>query len=384
MRIIWTVLINLALISSLASQVSIGNNTFPVLGDTLKYFIQNFPPNIEVSDPGPDQVWDFSSLSSAMQFQLVMHNPAESVGSADFPDADYYIVTDAPIALFGDSQTGDRFMKVKDNVVQELGFFSQTAFGIDLNTRYDTEGEYRRAPLNFGETHQANYSFSIPIATAELPDSIVDELPIIPDSFRLRSVAIRDEVVDSWGTLHLPSGSFEVLRMFRNDNITSFIDILLSPGVWQQIDKEILGDFADFLAPQDLRSYIFYSDVSKEEVAVMEVNSDDDVLSIQYKANAIHTNTYLVNPGERDIFVHPNPSYGDVRFELLNYPAGEYRIQVYNIVGKKLWSQNYKTFHSNNSIDADLSFLSKGTYLYSLIDKKGNKIITKRIMIIAP
>jgi len=52
-------------------------------------------------------------------------------------------------------------------------------------------------------------------------------------------------------------------------------------------------------------------------------------------------------------------------------------------VNKKLYNEEFMVGY-NREIHTDLSFLSKGTYIYNIIDDKGNKITTKRVVIITP
>lgn len=85
----------------------------------------------------------------------------------------------------------------------------------------------------------------------------------------------------------------------------------------------------------------------------------------------------------KDILAHPNPTFGPTRFEFINYPAGEYKVRLYNIVGKGIWDKSY-TLSENGVIRADFSFLNKGTYLYSILDADNNKLTTKRLVIITP
>ena len=116
----------------------------------------------------------------------------------------------------------------------------------------------------------------------------------------------------------------------------------------------------------------------------MTLNEGDTVTTIQYKANNINTSNLLLKPGKQDVMAYPNPTFGEVKFELLNFSPGDYRIEIYNIIGKKLWSTGFSIDHSIRSIKENFSFLKKGTYLYSIIDSRGRKIATKRLVIITP
>ena len=366
------------------AQITVEKNTFPAVGDTLMYYLENMPEGVFITEAGPDQLWDLSFLNSQMQLQQIFFPVSQSEGGSFFPEADYFIVSDAPVEILGGVQSGERFMKVFNNKIDEVGFYSSTDFGFDFVQKYDGNNEYRRAPLSYQDVFDSDYGFAIAISTELVPDSITDQFPILPDSIRLRFEVERTEIVDAWGTMKIPSGDFDVLRLNRNDYIKPFFDILITAGIWQEIDPSLLGGFGDFFAPQNFRTHLFYNDNSKEEIAVFILNEGDTITTLQYKANDIRTNTILIHPGKQDIIAYPNPTFGEIKFELLNFSPGKYKLEVYNIIGKKLWSSYYYVDNYSRAIRENFSFLKKGTYLYSIIDEKGMKIRTKRLVIITP
>jgi hypothetical protein len=88
-------------------------------------------------------------------------------------------------------------------------------------------------------------------------------------------------------------------------------------------------------------------------------------------------------PRKPDIFVYPNPSFGTVRFDLLNLPTGYYDLEIYNILGmlirtERIFANGVKT------LPLGLSRLKKGTYIYRLVDSQKNTIRSKRLVIITP
>jgi hypothetical protein len=366
------------------SQITIEKKTFPQLGDTLKYFLENNPEGLMATPAGADQLWDLGILDSQVQLQQIIFPVSESTGADTFPDADYFIVSDSPVDILGTAQSGERFMKVFNNKIDEVGFFTSTDFGFDFAQKYVGNNVFRRAPLSYQDVFDSDYSFALAISTEALPDSLTDQLPILPDSIRLRFEVERSEFVDAWGTMTLPSGSFPVLRLDRTDNIKPLLDILIAPGIWQEIDPDLLGGLGGLFGEQNLHTQLFYNDKSKEEIAIFTLNEGDTVTTVQYKANNIRTNTIIVKPGIQEIIAYPNPTFGEIKFELLNYTPGSYKLVVYNIIGKKLWQSSYQITDSNRTIKENFAFLKKGTYLYSIVDSKGKKISTKRLVIITP
>ena len=83
------------------------------------------------------------------------------------------------------------------------------------------------------------------------------------------------------------------------------------------------------------------------------------------------------------VYAFPNPAIVNVRFEFSNLPKDTYNLTIYNIIGEQLWNKRYSI--DRNLMDkVDVSFLRKGTYLYSLSNAEGRIITTKRLVIVRP
>jgi len=112
------------------------------------------------------------------------------------------------------------------------------------------------------------------------------------------------------------------------------------------------------------------------------VDSTGTILSTQFKSDDITSNVNESKIYRGDIIAYPNPSYGNVTFSFRNLPIANYRVDVYDVLGRQVWSDTSKSGQS--TLDAQLSHLKRGTYLYRVFDNKGQKIVTKRLMIVRP
>ena len=68
----------------------------------------------------------------------------------------------------------------------------------------------------------------------------------------------------------------------------------------------------------------------------------------------------------------------------MNVPSGKYDLKIYNILGVEVWSQNYQFQNATDTVLLDVSDFKKGTYLYSLVNQKGKRIATRRLIILRP
>ncbi|MDO8972274.1 MAG: T9SS type A sorting domain-containing protein, partial [Saprospiraceae bacterium] len=128
----------------------------------------------------------------------------------------------------------------------------------------------------------------------------------------------------------------------------------------------------------------FYSDTEKEEVAIATMSNDlSSVDAIRYKKLATST---AVEPDELNgsgIQAFPNPAVEWVRFDCTNLKPGEYTLKIFNIIGKCVWKKEY-VLSGTTSFRIELEEFKKGTYIYSLVDKDGNAVGTKRLVVLKP
>ena len=83
-----------------------------------------------------------------------------------------------------------------------------------------------------------------------------------------------------------------------------------------------------------------------------------------------------LNFNNEDISIFPNPANKIINIEFKSQQIKSYDAEIYNIQGKLIFMKQYKS----NSINIDISDLSKGIYLLKLKDKTGSIIQTKKIV----
>jgi hypothetical protein len=88
-------------------------------------------------------------------------------------------------------------------------------------------------------------------------------------------------------------------------------------------------------------------------------------------------------PRTPDIFVNPNPTFGFVRFELVNLPKDTYRIELYNIIGVMVRELKVDV-DGRMTLPVDYSDLKRGTYIYRLVNSSMETIRSKRLVILKP
>lgn len=366
------------------AQITVTSLTFPVAGDTLRYALDDAPPTTlnANSSPGGAQTWDFSGLIATETFQVAYRPASAGTYKNSFPGAEMVVIEGASETYF--NATNMRF--------ETMGFSGAFpgAFGANVLGRYNPFLIERRSPMNFFDINVTGSDLSFAFSTDLLPDSLFMGFPA-PDSIRIRINTFRTDAVDGWGTCIIPpsGATYDVLREKRTEYSTTAIDIYVSnpfPLGWVDLSTFFPGGggFAGLIGTDTTINYVFLSNTEKEEIAVASYDASGAQLNtVQFKfAGTTSTHTGGA-PGKANIQAHPNPAVDWVRFDCTNLPSDSYTFKIFDIVGNVVWKETH-FLSGDRSVRVDLDNFKKGTYLYSLEDKAGNTIATKRLVIIKP
>jgi hypothetical protein len=358
--------------TSLTAQIEISSEAIPAIGDTILRMTDNLPTQLDPGSPGGDQVWDFTSLQAPFS-QAYFYNEADS---DLFPDADLVLERNGISS----------FYRIDDNSSAILGTYGTQGGGqlglllgrfqppmIELNT-----------PLNYMDASSQSSDLISNIDLSLFPDSILALLPIQPDSLRIVTNIDRSDMVDAWGTVLMQHQAFDVLRQRRVDEIQIKIEAQILPLPWIDVTDIVLQLLPIQIPVSDtVFSYRYLTAEQPAPIAEVFTDIDDNVLRVEYEADQFSANRKLEKKA-RGVYVYPNPSLsGIVRFEFFNLTPEYYQLKVYSILGKKLWSTS-EFINTNKVIQADLSHLKRGTYFYSLINSRGKRIVTRRLVRITP
>lgn len=372
---------SLVFLTTASAQITVTNATFPEPGDTLRTAFDALPADIDLLGNGGDQVWDFTTLAGISQ-ETVIKTGSDGEFFSEFPGAEIVIgsVSD---------NTGELYYNVNANAYELLGYVGPDPanFGINVTAKLVPPTIERRAPMNFFDVNSADSDLQITFSSDLLPGAILDSFALAPDSLRIRVATERLDVVDAWGTLSIPGGTYDVLREKRLEERETNLEVLVGFGPFSEwIDVTTLIGL-DFLGKDTTLTYHFFSNEAKEEIAVVNVDPvTEDPTTVRYKANMVENPTSsvsYVDVGRADIFAYPNPAINDVRFDFINLPTDTYDLKIYNILGVEVYKKQY-TITDRMTVKMDLSNMRKGTYLYSLLNSKGKPITTKRLVVMKP
>lgn len=358
----------------LHAQITVSSAGFPKAGDTLSTRIDITPMISFDASPGMND-WTFDGLSSPALVETVFQGP-ESGSSTYFGSADMVSIPDAGT---------EYYYRSTDSSFTELGYYGVDPIAgiVMVNAHYSEPLMLRRAPLNYADVHQQQTELLVPISSEIIPDTILNMLPVQPDSLRLRVGIMRNDTVNAYGTLSLNEVDFEVLQEKRVEERSVFFDAKVPFFGWQDITPIIEDQFPGFGAgAQDtIVSYYYFSEGVKEPIAVVNVDDRDTPQRVEFKELMMTSSSSAFDIEDIAITASPNPSIGLVEFRISNAPIGKYKIKVRNIIGQTLWEKQLFA-QGSESLKVDLTNFKRGTYFYTLIDEDGNTLVTKRLVFI--
>ncbi len=362
----------LLLPAMLLAQPIISLDNFPQSGDTLYYLTDELPERIAVSPPGPDQKWNYTTLQAPfIEFEVVQ--PASSGRRYnDYPASDLVLRSSRGLETYLQI-SGTRVI-----LVGQAGTLFKDLRKLKGNMKWTGELPEVVSNLKYEDDVDFNATGEIRLGRLQIPLAYSDAIGGDPDSILIRRQVARRITADAWGQLLLPGGLFDVLRVRYVDEIATTVSARYGRH-WQDVTNRLPSELLG--ATREI-SYRFFSPQG-QQVVTLYTDEGEIVQHVEYMAPRAQAGFYQRPRDGQWLYAFPNPAITNVRFKFLDIAPGEYSIRFYNILGKTLFDRRY-LINGSKTVQIDISHLDKGTYLYSLLDKNGNKLITKRLIIVKP
>ena len=414
------------IIPPIFSQVIIDQSDMPSPGDTLRVSVTGFVP-AGYAKTAMDTAWNYSALQALSQrldsyvnvaatpplYQLVF---VLGAGANLAAPRDAAPVPGIPVTQ------GFTFYKNSSTSFSDLGS-AYTIQEIPLPAKYDVPDKQYQFPMTPGLTWSSTSSFAISV----------------PDMLTYNTRRTRSSVVDGWGTLTIPFGTFQTLRvksiLAMHDSI--FIDSL---GSGFSFDRDIIeykwlarGEGIPLLQITEEENMVTatYRDFYRMTANPLTVTLGPDTAVFKGTVLTLHATvsggtppyqilwntsdignaitdtinevkTYIVfavdalqNTGSAQkvvsirypsgvkeqtsagLDVYPNPSQGSFRFSLPGISASA-GMQVISPLGKVV--RTLHVYPAEGDVTADLSGLPDG--LYFILIAAPHKIYSTRLLII--
>ncbi len=367
------------------AQITVDNTTFPKAGDTLRSSSIANVKGYAIEKAGLGKTWDFSQLKALTIDETLILAAKDGSKPSDFPKA----------TLVEKRTSGETYIVANTKTYETIGFVGPdpTGLGVATSTKINPASINRRAPMNFLDLNNTNSALSVSIPLTGLPDSLlgqIGQLAAFVDSFRIKFTATRTDLVDGYGTIKVPMGSYEVLRekrlQYSNTKLEAHTKLFNN---WTDITTffpagQLPPQIKNFVGTDTSFTYSFFSNKHKEIIAVATMDNLDNakVTNISFKNIKKLTPTIdLANFDNRpDVRAYPNPATDEVNLEMTNLTAGTYTLKIYNLLGSVIWQETHSVAGSK-TVKVDVTRLRKGSYLYSVSNANGKILSTKRLLI---
>ncbi len=360
----------LFLANGLFSQSVITSTFFPQIDDQLYIATakRSTAAQISITPSGGNQVWDYRNLQAQLidiqQFVAVSDTTTRRL----FPSANLMNPYDSTKQV--------SIYRRTDSLFELLGYrgLSYQGYFVKWYAVSHTPLTERRAPMKMGESFQTKGGAVTEFPASAAPDSLLRQLPFLtPDSGRLVYDIRRTDTVDAWGIMRLPMGDFPVLRERRHElrqpkTIVKF-NLL---DVWLDVTTLVVTGLNEPFRNEQFFTY-YWSNLSKEPIAIVETDSLNNIQNIQYKIDP-RVPVQEVVPLDDQITVFPNPTPDILTIDLKTPSPDVVSVCLVDMTGKMIVQQ---AFMSKMTVQS----LQQGAYLLYLTDKYGRILGRKTVVI---
>ena len=341
------------------AQITIGSGDFANANDTMRISVANIPNNLNYQATGADTTWDYSFLTFASQRIDKMLNPINTntiyaiyYGDVSFNSNRSNLATPGSLSinianLISIGNEYNFFYKSNSAYIQQgIGLEIES---IPTDIAYSQKDTLYHFPMNYGDIDGCQSSYKISVPTLGY----------------FVSQQQRTNVVDGYGTLISPFGTFPVLRMVTNMVPTdSFYIDTLHAGINLPLPTQ--------------REYKWFGIGFKEPL--LQINTQvvlgfETITSIAYRDSARVWPLGINEPSGSDLAfnVYPNPASNNFQVSYPNNAGAE--LVVADLSGKEIL---HKPF-SGELETIDVSQWAKGTYLVLVTNQQQTAV--KRIVV---
>lgn len=336
------------------AQITVGVNDFSDGGDTVR-ISTTMDPSIDFLSTGPNSTWDFSGLTANAQ-KLLDYDDLSNAGTlvqfmfGTFAPNNYKATNSLPNSDLPLDQMS-AFLPVS---IEDVRLFSKNATdsitsvglsmviqGTEVPVKSDTIETRYKFPMNYMDEYSSRGY------------TLLDMNPIyngIWVQYRQRY-----SIVDGWGSITTPYGTFDALRVKHQIDETDSLFL------------DFIGQWFELPVP---RSYIYEWITNNElepilRIKTSEFGGNETVTGIEYKDIYLGLDAGIIE-NELGLTVGPNPTSGLIKIKGI---TAECNYQLINSVGSIIGEEELK----NGQID--ISQHAQGVYLLKIFNDSGASLI---------
>ena len=225
-----TLVLMLLSTSIIFSQISIDASDAPTIGTVLNYATDTLLTGVTAGMSGTDQSWDFTGLDADETLTNNVVDPTTTPSTDIFPNAD---IAFESAGLYSYAS------------IDEVGLYalggSTDQGGVEFTVAFEPPQQLLANPTIYGTTFTSEFGFEL-----EADGSLFGV-----DSIRVREVGTASSEADATGTLTVPAGDFDVLRVYTETNTIDSIWVKFF-GFWNLLDVQESTSYSYECGPKEV------------------------------------------------------------------------------------------------------------------------------------
>ena len=334
-------------ITSAIAQITITSNDITI-PTHLVYQSTDTLPTVSVGSAGASQTWNMTALGQSTKDTLLFESYAWAP-NANYPTANL-VVKQGSKSQFVYAISNSSSLSFLGNAgVANIGGFptniNQTDSPAEISVTY---------PYTYNSSFNNNYKTKAKFYYGQT----ISGYQI--DSIREYSSVKKTAVVDAWGSLTTPLGTYNVIRSketkITHDTVDAFVHLLLS---WQNIQ----------MTADSTTTYTFWANGVGFPLVTATMDSTGNVKSVQWLTTlpALGINEYSSSLNEN---VYPNPAQNEINF--VADASKQKAIQLFDVAGRLI--NTVSILDEKTTIST--SDFANGIYYYSIIGKD-NSVLSR-------
>ncbi len=310
---------------------------------------------------GANMVWDYSKLKASSKDSIRFGMPFWYKGYTHFPQSNYAIINSSDTSVV-------QYAELTNTAFYSHGYYASSDTSLTI---YRLKSKLFAFPSTYNSSFNESLIYpGLSLGLGFDPDS-TGPIPKL-DSMQISTGFDRSVMMDGWGTLKTPLGSFNTLKQ-TTLQIASQIVFVKTNGAWIKASPAILNLFGLTLpAPDSTYNVVFMTNSGGIGVPLMSYSylpKDTSVTKISW-LYAFPRKSSIVSLEESAITVYPNPAHDYFQINTDRAVAFE----LYNQFGQLVLSG---VADKNNPVNVET--LSAGMYLLQLKDQ--NLIQSEKLLI---
>jgi len=341
----------LLFITQVQAQITLHNTDLPAAGDMYNISLQTTGnAALDPTQTGPNFTWDFSNLQSNSHTVDTFLSPTGTPYALEFSFGSH--VSDI-------AQRGTDLNLLILQVSNVFNMFRSTT-GAYAFTGYG--GQVYGFPVPFYcSPKDTIYKFPLQYQNTDSSDSHLTAS--LPGIFYFSQQRHRVNVIDGWGTVHTPNGTYPCLRLksVYTDNDSIHIDTLLHYGT--------------NLPAQTRIEYKWLAAGSGDPVLEIDANDllgNPVISAVRYRYDSLNTSVPVVGQGA--LKVYPSPASGFLFFQWPESWTGG-QAMLTDLQGRTMATLEY----GSSTAIIDVRNLPEGTYVLQL--KNQFKVLTGKVLV---